>query len=194
MPSLQGKKVAVLFTEGVEESELTQPTEALREAGAQVDFFAPKEGSVQAFRHHDKGGTYRARSLEEARAADYDAAFLPGGALNADVLRMNPVARSFVQAIDKAGKPIAAICHAPWLLVSSGLVRGRALTSYFTLQDDVRNAGGTWVDEAVVRDGRWVTSRQPKDIPAFNAALIDLVAAAPAPVQPTARESAPSTR
>jgi len=115
-------------------------------------------------------------TLEQAKPQDFDAVLLPGGALNADALRVNKKAQEFVRAIDEQGKPIAVICHGPWLLVSAGLVRGRRLTSYHTIQDDIRNAGGIWEDREVIRDGNWVSSRQPGDIPAFNGEMIKLFA------------------
>jgi protease I len=174
-------RVAVLATDGFEESELTEPARALREAGAKVEVVAPKGGSIQGFRHFDKGQSVTVgRTLDEARPEEYDALLMPGGALNADALRVVPRAQEFVRSFQGAGKPIAAICHAPWTLISAGVVRGRTLTSYHTIQDDVRNAGGHWVDREVVEDGNWVTSRQPGDIPAFNKAMLELFAHAPA--------------
>jgi len=174
-------RVAVLATDGFEESELTEPARALRDAGAKVEVIAPKGGSIQGFRHFDKGQSVTAdRTLEEAKPEEYDALMLPGGALNADALRAVPRALEFVRSFQEAGKPVAAICHAPWTLISAGVVRGRTLTSYHTIQDDVRNAGGKWVDREVVEDGNWVTSRQPSDIPAFNQAMLRLFAHAPA--------------
>jgi len=174
-------RVAVLATDGFEESELTEPARALRDAGAKVEVIAPKGGSIQGFRHFDKGQSVTVdRTLEEAKPEEYDALMLPGGALNADALRAVPRALEFVRSFQEAGKPVAAICHAPWTLISAGVVRGRTLTSYHTIQDDVRNAGGKWVDREVVEDGNWVTSRQPSDIPAFNQAMLRLFAHAPA--------------
>jgi protease I len=174
---LDGLKVAILVSDDFEQVEMTAPREALQKAGAQVTLIAPKAGQVTGFHHDQKGDSFPVdQTLDEARAADYDAALLPGGALNADFLRVVPAAQEFVRAMDQAGKPLAVICHAPWLLVSAGLVGGRTLTSYHTIQDDIRNAGGTWQDEAVVHDRNWVTSRQPDDIPAFNAAMITLFA------------------
>jgi len=174
-------RVAVLATDGFEESELTEPARALRDAGAKVEVIAPKGGSIQGFRHFDKGQSVTVdRTLEEAKPEEYDALMLPGGALNADALRAVPRALEFVRSFQEAGKPVAAICHAPWTLISAGVVRGRTLTSYHTIQDDVRNAGGKWVDREAVEDGNWVTSRQPSDIPAFNQAILRLFAHAPA--------------
>ncbi|HKW18978.1 MAG TPA: type 1 glutamine amidotransferase domain-containing protein [Terriglobales bacterium] len=175
---LAGLRVAVLATDGVEEAELKQPREALEQAGATTTLFAPKAGKIYSMKHHDKAEEYEVdQTLEQANAKDFDAVLLPGGALNADTLRVQPRAQQFVREMDEDGKPIAVICHAPWLLVSADLVRGRALTSYHTIQDDLRNAGGKWQDEEVVRDKNWVSSRQPSDIPAFNKAMIELFAA-----------------
>ena len=173
--SLQGIRVAILATDGVEDSELREPRKALEEAGAQTTLFAPKEGKIQSFKHHDKADQFEVdKSLAQADASEFDAVLLPGGALNADTLRVQPQAQEFVRQMDRQGKPIAVICHAPWLLISAGCVRGRSLTSYHTIQDDVRNAGGNWQDEEVVRDRNWVSSRQPSDIPAFNREMIHL--------------------
>lgn len=177
MGELDHLRVAVLATDGVEESELTEPVRALREAGATVDLLAPKPGAIQAFRHFDRSSTLPVdRALKDARPEAYDALLLPGGALNADALRADPEALSFIQRISAAGKPIAAICHAPWELISAGIVRDRLLTSYPTLKDDVRNAGGFWVDREVAVDQDLVTSRQPSDLPAFNKQMIRVFA------------------
>src|SRR5204863_2835571 len=142
-------------------------------------------GSIQAVRH-DLDKTVRVtvdRALGDATAEEFDAVHLPGGTVNADSLRMVPEVQAFLRAMQDAGKPIAAICHAPWELVSAGLVRGRRLTSYHTIQDDIRNAGGNWVDREVVEDGNWVTSRQPDDLPAFNRAMLALFSHSPAPTR-----------
>lgn len=172
--SLSGKKVAVLATDYFEEVELTEPVKALKEAGAQVDIIAPKTGEIQGLNHVDKGKAIKVdKTLDEAKPEDYDALVLPGGAVNADHLRMEKKARDFVTKImDELGKPTAVICHAPWMLASACLARGKKLTSYFTIQDDMRNAGADWSDEEVVVDGNLITSRKPDDIPAFNKALI----------------------
>ncbi len=175
--NLRGMRVAILATDGVEDVELRDPRKALDEAGAKTTLFAPKAGKIISLNHMDKADKFEVDStLDQADASEFDAVLLPGGALNADTLRVHPRAQQFVRDIDEAGKPLAVICHAPWLLVSAGLVRGRTLTSYHTIQDDIRNAGGKWQDEEVVRDKNWVTSRQPSDIPAFNRALIELFA------------------
>jgi protease I len=172
---LSGMRVAVLMTDGVEQSELVEPSNALIEAGAQVTVIAPKKGEIQAFKHHDKAEKFNAeKSLDEVSATDFDALLLPGGALNADALRVEKKAQEFAQQIDGAGKPIAVICHGPWLLVSAGLTKGRKLTSYHTIRDDIRNAGAIWDDSEVIRERNWVSSRQPKDIPTFNREMIDL--------------------
>jgi protease I len=173
--SLSGKRVAILATDGVEQAELVEPRAALDEAGAHTTLIAAKPGRIQAMKHDEKANSYAVdTTLTEVRPEDFDAVFLPGGALNADALRVEKVAQSFVIEADRAGKPIAAICHAPWLLISAGLTKGRTLTSYHTIQDDVRNSGAEWVDREVVSDRNWVTSRQPSDIPAFNRAMIEL--------------------
>jgi protease I len=168
--------VAVLATDGLEESELTEPVKALRQAGAQVTILSLKPGQIQGMHHDlDKAGTVNVdRVIQNVNAAEFDAVHLPGGTVNADSLRMIPEVQAFLRDMQHAGKPITAICHAPWELVSTGLVRGRRLTSYHTLQDDIRNAGGHWIDREVVEDDNWVTSRQPDDLPVFNRAMISL--------------------
>jgi protease I len=177
--NLSGKKVAVLATDYFEEPELTEPVKALKEAGAEVEIIAPKAGEIKGLQHVDPGQSVKVdKTLDEADPADYDALVLPGGAVNADRLRMDQKARDFViKVMDELGKPTAVICHAPWLLASAGLARGRKLTSFFTIQDDMRNAGADWTDEEVVVDGNLITSRKPDDIPAFNRALISALAA-----------------
>jgi len=176
---LKGLRVAVLLTDGVEEPEFVKPKDALEKAGAQVTVISPKGGDIQAFQHHDKSKKYKAdKSLDEVDAGQFDALLLPGGALNADALRVEAKAQQFAKAIDAAGKPIAVICHGPWLLVSSNLARGRRITSYHTIQDDLRNAGAEWQDSEVVVDRNWVSSRKPDDIPAFNREMLKLFAEA----------------
>ena len=175
MADLKDFRVAVLATDGFEEAELTAPIKVLQNAGARVDVVAPGKGRIQAFRHHDKSITVPVdRTLDEARPDEYDAVVLPGGALNADALRVNEKALQFIRETENLGKPMAIICHAPWELVSAGLARGRTLTSYHTIQDDLRNAGANWKDQEVVVDRNWVTSRQPEDLPAFNREMIRL--------------------
>lgn len=189
--SLQGIRVAILATDGVEDAELKDPRQALDDAGAQTTLFAPKGGEIYSMRHHDKAAQYSVdRTLDEADAAEFDAVLLPGGVLNADTLRVHPRAQQFVREIDQNGKPVAVICHAPWLLVAAELVKGRTLTSYHTIQDDIRNAGAKWQDEEVVRDKNWVSSRQPSDIPAFNRAIIELFAESRKAVSDRARRIA----
>lgn len=178
MADLDGKKVAVLATDYFEEPELTEPVKALREAGAEVDIIAPHKGEIKGLQHVDPGEAVKVdKTLNEANPADYDALVVPGGAVNADHLRMERKARDFITKImDEMCKPTAVICHGPWLLASAGLARGRKLTSYFTIQDDLRNAGAEWQDKEVVVDGNLITSRNPDDIAAFNKALISALA------------------
>lgn len=176
---LSGKKVAVVATDYFEEAELLEPVKALREAGAEVEIIAPKSGEIKGLRHVDPGQAVKVdKTLDEANPADYDGLLLPGGAVNADKLRTEKKARDFViKIMDEWGKPTAVICHAPWLLVSARLARGKKLTSFFTIQDDMRNAGADWVDEEVVVDDNLITSRKPDDIPAFNKAFISALGA-----------------
>jgi protease I len=181
MAQLSNTRVAVIATDGFEEAELTEPVKALKEAGATVDVVSLKSGEIQAFKHHDKSITVPVdRTLQDVTADDYDALVLPGGALNADAIRVEPSLQSFLTNFSRAGKPMAAICHAPWELVSAGLASGRTMTSYYTIQNDVRNAGATWVDREVVVDGNLVTSRKPDDLPAFNREMLTLFARTPA--------------
>ena len=182
MSELNGFRVAVLATDGFEEPELTEPVKALREAGAQVTILSPRPGEIQGVRHDiDKTIKVRVdRALKGVSAEEFDGVLLPGGALNADAMRLVPEVQAFLREMQDAGKPFAVICHAPWELVSAGLVRGRTLTSYHTIQDDIRNAGGHWLDREVVEDGNWVSSRQPADLPAFNRAMIRLFSRSPA--------------
>ncbi len=178
MSKLTNFRVAVLATDGFEESELTEPVKALREAGARVTVVSIKPGQIQGVRH-DLDKTIKVkvdRTIGDVSAEEFDAVHLPGGTVNADSMRMVPEVQAFLREMHDAGKPFTAICHAPWELVSAGLVRGRTLTSYYTLQEDIRNAGGNWVDREVVEDGNWVTSRQPDDLPAFNRAMLALFA------------------
>ncbi len=173
---LKGVRVAILATDGVEKVELTLPRLSLEEAGADTVLIAPKP-EIQSMNHDEKDERFAVdMALKDANPEEFDAVLLPGGALNADKLRMETGARDIVQQIDAAGKPIAAICHAPWLLVSAKLVKGRRLTSYYTLQDDVTCAGGKWEDAEVIVDRNWVTSRKPDDIPAFNREMRTLFA------------------
>lgn len=175
--TLTGKRVAILVTDDFEQAELAEPKKALEQAGASTKIIAPKSGQVQGMNHDIKSDTFPVDlTLDEANPADFDAVLLPGGALNADALRVEPKAQAFVRTTESQGKPLAVICHGPWLLVSSDLLKGRTLTSYHTIQDDIRNAGAKWVDQELVRDRNWVSSRSPKDLPAFNRGMIDLFA------------------
>ena len=176
MSDLRTKRVAVLATDGFEESELTEPTKALRDAGAAVDIVSLTRDPIRAFRHNQPAGQIDVdATLDEVSPDRYDAVLLPGGALNADALRTEEHAQRFVRRMCEDGKPMAAICHAPWLLVSAGIAGGRTLTSWPTIADDVRNAGGNWVDREVVIDDNLVTSRGPNDIPAFNKAVLAML-------------------
>jgi protease I len=179
---LTGKTVAFLVnTEGVEQVELTAPWQAVTEAGGTPRLVAPEPGEIQAFNHLDKGETFPVdETIEQADPGRFDALVLPGGVANPDQLRMRPPAVRFVQAFAEAGKPIAVICHGPWTLVEAGAVRGRTLTSWPSLQTDIRNAGGTWVDEECHLDtngpGPIVSSRKPDDLKAFCGALVETFA------------------
>jgi deglycase len=171
---LEGKRVAVLFTEGVEQVELTEPLEAIRKAGADADLISLQTGEVQMFNHLDKGDTIEAeRAVSDADASDYDALVVPGGVANPDQLRTDDDAVRFVRAFFEQDKPAAIICHGPWVLIEADVARGRTVTSWPSLRTDLRNAGATWVDEEVVVDNGLVTSRKPDDLPAFCAKLIE---------------------
>jgi protease I len=173
---LGGMRVAILVTDGFEQAEFTGPRDALEQAGASVTVVSNKLGKVQGFNHVDKGDQFDVDlTFDEVDYKDFDAVVLPGGVVNADQIRMIPQAQQIVKGIQQDGKPIAVICHGAWLLVSAGLVKGRTLTSWPTLQDDIRNAGGTWVDQEVVNDRNWVSSRKPADIPAFNEKMIEVI-------------------
>ncbi|WP_298327742.1 type 1 glutamine amidotransferase domain-containing protein [Haloactinopolyspora sp.] len=175
---IDGARVAVLVAnEGVEQIELTEPWQALQDAGARPELVAPQAGQVQAMNHLDKADTFPVdRTVAEADPGDYDALVLPGGVANPDNLRLSPEAVAFVRAIVESGTPVAAICHAPWMLVEADVVRGRTLTSYPSLRTDIVNAGGTWVDAEVQTDRGMVTSRKPDDLPAFCAKMIEEIA------------------
>jgi protease I len=171
---LQGKKIAFIATEGVEQSELTEPWKAVEEAGGQPELISIEEGEIQAWEHFDKGGSFKVdKTIEEAQPGDYDGLVLPGGVANPDQLRGDENVVQFVREFATSGKPIGVICHGPWTLIEAGVVEGRKMTSWPTLQTDLRNAGATWVDEEVVVDQGLVTSRGPDDIPAFNAKMIE---------------------
>jgi protease I len=171
---LDGKRVAILATDGFEEVELTEPKQALEEAGARVEVVSPKSGQIQGMRHLEKGqGVKVDRELGQANPSDYDALMLPGGLANPDALRQNEKALAFVRAFFEAAKPVAAICHAPQILISADLVRGRTMTSWEAVQKDLQNAGAAVRDKPVVVDKGLVTSRKPDDIPQFNAKMIE---------------------
>jgi protease I len=171
---LKGKKVAIIAADMVERVELVEPRKALEKAGATTELLSIKPGTIDAFDHFDKAEKIKVdRLVEEADASEYDALMIPGGVGNPDQLRGDENVVSFVRDFFEAGKPVAAICHAPWVLVEAGVVRDRTLTSWPTLQTDIRNAGGNWVDREVVVDRGLVTSRKPDDIPAFNEKMIE---------------------
>ncbi|GHO89586.1 type 1 glutamine amidotransferase domain-containing protein [Dictyobacter formicarum] len=174
---LDGLRVAILVTDDFEQAEMTEPRKALDHAGAVTKVISNKPGQVQGVNHDEKADRFPVdMTFDQANPSDFDALLLPGGAINADTIRMEPKARAFVQQFDQSGRPMAVICHAPWLVVSAGCAKGRTMTSYYTIQDDLRNAGANWVDQEVVRDHNLVTSRSPKDIPAFNSAIASLFA------------------
>lgn len=171
---LQGRKVAILATNGFEQSELFEPKRALEEAGAFVKIVSPRDGEIKAWNKTDWGDSIKVDvSLEEANPAEFDAIMLPGGVMNPDKLRMNERAVEFVRHFVTNGKPIAAICHGPWTLIEAGGVKGRTMTSYLSIKTDLVNAGVHWIDAEVVVDHGWVTSRKPEDLPVFNRKMIE---------------------
>jgi len=173
--NLQGKKVAILATDGFEQSELLEPRKALDEAGATTQLVSPAGKKIKGWDQKDWGKEVSVDvPLDSAHAEEFDALLLPGGVMNPDQLRMNPTAVQFVKQFTDAGKPVAAICHGPWTLVEAGAVRGRTMTSWPSLKTDLKNAGASWVDKEVVNDQGVVTSRRPDDIPAFNREMIRL--------------------
>jgi protease I len=177
---LNGKKVAFLATDMVEQVELTEPWKTVEQAGGRPELVSLEAGEIQAFNHYDKADTFDVdRIVDEVSVDDYDALVIPGGVGNPDTMRMNEDAVRFVRDFFESGKPMAAICHAPWMLVEADVARGRKLTSFWSIKTDVRNAGGNWVDEEVVVDGNLVTSRSPRDIPAFNEKLVEEFAKTP---------------
>ena len=180
MTDLNGKTVAFLVApEGIEQVELTEPWQAVEKAGGRPQLLSTRSGEVQAMNHLDKGDTFPVDAVvADADPSSYDALVLPGGVANPDALRMDEDAVSFVKEFIESDRPVAAICHAPWTLAEADVVRGRRLTSWPSLQTDLRNAGAEWVDEEVVVDGNLVTSRKPDDIPAFNEALMSMFAPA----------------
>jgi len=171
---LQGKRVAFLATDMVEQVELTEPWKAVKDAGGTPELVSLKEGEIQGFNHYDKADTFKVdRTVEEARAEDYDALVIPGGVGNPDTMRTDENAVQLVRDFFEQGKPVGVICHGPWMLVEAGVVRGRKVTSWPSLQTDIRNAGGDWVDQEVVVDAGLVTSRKPDDLPAFNEKIVE---------------------
>jgi deglycase len=174
---LQGKKIAFLATDMVEQVELTEPWKAVQKAGGQPELVSLKPGKIQGFNHYDKADTFEVdKTVEEVSASDYQGLVQPGGVGNPDTLRTDENAVNFVREFFDQGKPVAVICHGPWMLVEAGVVRGRTVTSWPSLQTDIRNAGGKWVDEEVVVDNGLVTSRKPDDLPAFNSKLVEELA------------------
>jgi len=174
MSHLTGKKVAILVEDGFEQVELTSPKEALEEHGAQTYIISPKQGNVKGWEHTKWGEEFPVDvAIEEANANDYDALLLPGGVMNPDKLRTNKKAVQFVRSFFDQGKPVSAICHGPWMLVEAGVVNGRKVTSYPSIQTDLKNAGATWVNQEVVVDRGLVTSRNPDDLPAFNRKMVE---------------------
>ena len=177
---LEGKRIAFLATDGVEQSELEQPWHELKQAGAKVELLSVHKGAIQAMRHMEKSDTFEVDGLvAEADASDYDGLVLPGGVANPDTLRMNRPAVAFVREFFAQSKPVAAICHGPWTLIEAGAIRGRTVTSWPSLKTDIKNAGGNWVDEEVHVDQGLVTSRKPADLPAFCAKAIEEFAEGP---------------
>jgi len=171
---LNGKRVAFLFTEGVEQAELLEPLKAVREAGADVDLISAEKGEVEMWEHYDKGETITAdRAVSDAHPDDYDGLVLPGGVANPDQLRMDEDAVSFVRRFLESGKPAGVICHGGWLLAEAGMLKDRKITSWPGIRTDLRNAGAEWVDEEVVVDNGLVTSRKPDDLPAFCAKIVE---------------------
>ena len=171
---LDGKKVAILVTDGFEQVEMTKPREALDETGAETKIVSLKSGKIQGMNHTDKGDKFDVDlTLDEARSEQFDALMIPGGLMNPDALRSNDDALEFTRHFFREGKPVAAICHGPWVLIDAGVVRGRMLTSWPAIKTDVKNAGGKWINEEVVVDNGLVTSRKPDDIPAFNKKMIE---------------------
>jgi len=171
---LADKKVAILVADGFEQVEMTKPRSALNDAGAETKIVSIKSGQIQGMHHADKGDKFDVDlTLDEARPEDFDALMIPGGLMNPDTLRSTPKALEFTRHFFEEGKPVAAICHGPWVLIDADVINGRTLTSWPAIKTDVRNAGGTWVDKEVVVDNGLVTSRKPDDIPAFNRKMIE---------------------
>ena len=174
--ALNGKKVAILVANGFEQSEMTGPRKALEDAGATTEIVSPTEKEVKGWQHDHWGDSFPVDvPLSDAEADDYDALLLPGGVMNPDILRTNPDALQFVKTFFDDRKPVGAICHGPWTLINAGVIRGRRVTSYESIQEDLRNAGARWVDQEVVVDNGLVTSRNPDDVPAFSRKLVEEV-------------------
>lgn len=174
MAKLNGKRIAIVVTDGFEQVEMTEPKQALEREGAKTVIVSPKEGKVKGWKHTDWGDSFNVdMKLSEARESEFDALLLPGGAMNPDKLRLEPEAVNFVRRFFEAGKPVAAICHGPWLLIDAGVAKGRTVTSWPSIRLDLKNAGANVVDEEVVVDRGLVTSRKPDDIPAFNRKMIE---------------------
>lgn len=191
---LDGKKIAILATEGFEQSELEKPRAALTEAGAETELISPKSGSIRAWDESDFGDSFDVdRVLADANPDDYDGLLLPGGVMNPDKLRMEQKAVDFIRAFFRAGKPVAAICHGPQLLIEADAVRGRKVTSYHSIRKDLLNAGAQWVDQEVVVDNGLVTSRKPDDIPAFNRKMIEEFAEGPHVPKPAVSQKSGQT-
>lgn len=174
--TLHGRRIALLATDGFEQSELMEPRKALDQAGATTEVVSLKNGEIRGWKMKDWGDNVKVdRTLDEARPQDYDALVLPGGVMNPDHLRMEPKAVNFVREFVATGRPVAAICHGPWTLVEAGVVKGKTLTSWPSLKTDLKNAGANWVDKEVVTDGKFISSRKPDDIPAFSRTLIEML-------------------
>jgi protease I len=177
--ALKGKRIAIVATDGFEQSELLEPRKALEAEGAKVEVISPKSGEIQGMQHHDKGQKVHVdRTVDEVKAEEYAALVLPGGVANPDALRTNPEAVGFIKKFFDENKPVAAICHGPWTLVEAGVVKGRTMTSWPSLKTDLKNAGANWVDREVVRDQKLVSSRKPDDLPAFCREMIEVFKAA----------------
>lgn len=177
-PTLEKKQVAILVTDGFEQIELTSPRDAVLELGGKVEILSDSPGEVRGWQHTEPADHFTVdTTFEKAQLDDYDAVVLPGGVINADHIRTDDAAITFVQAALGAGKPVAVICHGAWLLISADAVKGKQITSYPSLKDDLENAGAQWLDQELVRDGNLISSRKPDDLPAFNKALISALAA-----------------
>jgi protease I len=171
---LTGKRIAFLFADGVEESELTRPLKAVKDSGGTPTLISPEAGEIQMMRHDDKGGTIRSElDASDAKPDDFDGLVIPGGVANPDKMRTDPASVRFVRAFFEAGKPVGVICHGPWMLAEADVVRGRTVTSWPSLRTDLRNAGARWVDQEVCVDGALITSRNPGDLPAFCEEIVE---------------------